>query len=537
MNDFRESSALNRMQERYWATKQAVFKKLGKKDDDCIIASDAELDSKLELFQTIEESFFSLMRILENYQDRLCGLAQEENALGRFLKENGKYDKTRAGKVMTGAGKALSFSAQQKLSLRLPLVRLYHEVETFQYRAIVDCLQTVEKMEKARTAYRGALMWMKDVSQQLDPDTCKQLEKFRKVQSNVRKTKARFDKLKLDTLQKVDLLSFSRCNLFSQALAAYQNTLITICEKVSQTMASVAETTKGYQYYEFSTLKELTETSKKLAEETTEKSEHLPFSTEDDNLIKTDDKDVLLYFESEYCDDEEGKKKKEYVPENNTEKEKLQSASSNSSCQKRKIKKKRPENDNEKDNSDDPLLDLDNEYFKSTFIEHSQVVNHGLQIDQKNDKTLPSTSDLLTGVHGSDADKSDLELLQEILDSSGDFSLANQWSGSQISSCNHPVEGNMIASLQSSSHTSYFLPSQLLDMNTSSVSSQIAAKGDSGTVSNAVSEASKSVENNPTDKNKKGKQDMSSWYNLFADLDPLANPDLIGKKHVDEINC
>lgn len=30
---------------------------------------------------------------------------------------------------------------------------------------------------------------------------------------------------------------------------------------------------------------------------------------------------------------------------------------------------------------------------------------------------------------------------------------------------------------------------------------------------------------------------MSSWYNLFADLDPLANPDLIGKKQVDEINC
>lgn len=42
------------------------------------------------------------------------GLAQEENAMGRFLKENGKYDKTKAGKVMTAAGKALSFSAQQK---------------------------------------------------------------------------------------------------------------------------------------------------------------------------------------------------------------------------------------------------------------------------------------------------------------------------------------------------------------------------------------------------------------------------------------
>ena len=37
-------------------------------------------------------------------------------------------------------------------------------------------------MEKVRTEYRGALMWMKNVSTELDPDTFRQLEKFRKVQ-------------------------------------------------------------------------------------------------------------------------------------------------------------------------------------------------------------------------------------------------------------------------------------------------------------------------------------------------------------------
>lgn len=36
-------------------------------------------------------------------------------------------------------------------------------------------------MEQSRTEYRGALLWMKDVSQELDPDTQKQMEKFRKV--------------------------------------------------------------------------------------------------------------------------------------------------------------------------------------------------------------------------------------------------------------------------------------------------------------------------------------------------------------------
>ena len=69
-----------------------------------------------------------------------------------------------------------------RLALRVPLVRLYQEVETFRYRAISDTLMTINRMEGARTEYRGALLWMKDVSEQLDPDTYKQLEKFRKVE-------------------------------------------------------------------------------------------------------------------------------------------------------------------------------------------------------------------------------------------------------------------------------------------------------------------------------------------------------------------
>lgn len=68
-----------------------------------------------------------------------------------------------------------------RLSLRVPLVRLYQEVETFRYRAISDTLMTINRMEAARTEYRGALLWMKNVSEELDPDTYKQLEKFRKV--------------------------------------------------------------------------------------------------------------------------------------------------------------------------------------------------------------------------------------------------------------------------------------------------------------------------------------------------------------------
>ena len=65
--------------------------------------------------------------------------------------------------------------------MRQPLYRLFQEVETFRTQAIVDTQLTVNKMEEARTEYRGALLWMKDVSERLDPDAYNRLEKFRKV--------------------------------------------------------------------------------------------------------------------------------------------------------------------------------------------------------------------------------------------------------------------------------------------------------------------------------------------------------------------
>lgn len=76
---------------------------------------------------------------------------------------------------------SLSFMHSSRLALRTPLSRLYQEVETFRYRAISDTWLTVNRMEQYRTEYRGALLWMKDVSQELDPDLYKQMEKFRKV--------------------------------------------------------------------------------------------------------------------------------------------------------------------------------------------------------------------------------------------------------------------------------------------------------------------------------------------------------------------
>lgn len=190
------------IQHQYWLTKKTVQRKLGSKEDACIVASDAELDAKIELFKSINESCIHLHRVIDNYQERICVLAQEENAVGKFLRETGKGSASN-GKIMSAAGKSLLYKGQQILLIRLPLLRLYHEVETFRGRAIADTQMTIQAMERERTEYRAALSWMKSASALLDPDTGRGVDKFRKAQTHVRMSKTKFDQLGLDCLQKV----------------------------------------------------------------------------------------------------------------------------------------------------------------------------------------------------------------------------------------------------------------------------------------------------------------------------------------------
>ncbi|CAH8610734.1 unnamed protein product [Schistosoma rodhaini] len=258
-------STSHRLKSAYWTTKQAVIKKLRRKQDENIVASDSDLDAKLELLKSVQLTCRDLDNVLARYQRTLCYLSQAENEMGRFLKQFSLEDKTQAGKIMSAVGKALSSSAQQRLTLLSPLDRVHQEVKTFRQRAISDTTNTVKIMEQGRTEYRGALLWMKNVSEELDPDTHKQLEKFRCVQAQVRKAKASFDRLKVDSMQKVDLLAASRCNMLSHVLVGYQNTLLTFLEKTSHMMVAVAESFRGYQYYEFSILRHLRPESRKLA--------------------------------------------------------------------------------------------------------------------------------------------------------------------------------------------------------------------------------------------------------------------------------
>uniref|UniRef100_A0A4W4EG87 AH domain-containing protein n=1 Tax=Electrophorus electricus TaxID=8005 RepID=A0A4W4EG87_ELEEL len=402
--NYQDSSVVNKFQQKYWKTKQTLIKVTGKKEDQHVVASDADLDAKLEVFHSVQRTCMELLKVIEQYQRRICLLSQEENELGRFLRSQGSQDKSWAGKIMQATGKALCFSSQQRLALRVPLCRLYQEVETFRYRAISDTWLTVNRMEQSRTEYRGALLWMKDVSQELDPDTHKHMEKFRKVQAQVRFTKASFDKLKNDVCQKVDLLGASRCNLLSHVLTNYQTTLLHFWEKTSHTMAAIHESFKGCR------------------------------------------------------------------------------PSSDQGTKKRGKKK------------------------------HTKVRSG----DAESSVTVEATN--------SRQDKDSLTLLSEILGSSSLEEFSCEWR--EVFGEDEGGSAVLADTQAEEEKASFFLPSQLLDQTMNNLQSAV-----SGSMGNSQNTKQTAGVNQVTSKPSLSKtaRDRSAWFNLFADLDPLTNPDTVGR--------
>ncbi|KAH8239860.1 hypothetical protein KR032_008748 [Drosophila birchii] len=276
------------VQHQFWITKKVVQRKLGTKEDKHVISSDAELDAKIEVFKSISDTSLNLCKIIDQYQERLCILSQEECVFGRFLKEAGKRSRTTGGSIAHTA-KAVSFAGQQRMCVRVPLLRLQHEVDVFRCRAVKDTEQTLQLMEKERTEYRAALSWMKSASQELDPDTGKGLDKFRTAQTHVRVAKHNFDGYSLDSIQKIDLLAAARCNMYSHALVAYVAELKSFAQKAASTFQTISKALILKPKYDFCVLKELSQSEGAASEEVPPP-------------IEAVDKDQSLFFANEYQD-------------------------------------------------------------------------------------------------------------------------------------------------------------------------------------------------------------------------------------------
>ncbi|XP_067934070.1 islet cell autoantigen 1-like isoform X2 [Watersipora subatra] len=504
-----DQSVLTQLKKAYWVTQHQIRKTMGKKEDEHVTASDADLDAKLELFKQIKISCIELLRVILAYQKRLVTLAKEENSMGKFLKSQSELDNTQAGKMMSAVGRSQTFSAQHRIQMRHPLYRLFQEVETFRARAVADTQMTVAKMEEARTEYRGALLWMKDVSARLDPEAFNKLDKFRKVQTEVRKAKEQFDKHKLDVLQKVDLLAASRSNMFSHALAAYQNSLLSFWQKMSRIMTAVSETFQGFQYYEFNVLKsELDVTTKELAKDTSSArvSELLQSLLHDTGENPTSEEDKLIYDIIMSLRDQHKTTQDTLIkPDSNTAQKKAA----------RKLEDRRISSD-----STTGLIDLEDSELDSEEVKVNEQFGEFQAAIDKETKEFELVGDGLSDKYSALREGGD-DLLDDIfgpeqplLHSSQDptgGAMASLPCGFQPTDF---LSNSDLSDLQVQGNTSSVPSSDLLSLNSNQTHSPLVAGNARGQVTSA----------------NKASQSMSGWFDLFADLDPLQDPDSVGKK-------
>ncbi|KAM8722747.1 islet cell autoantigen 1-like isoform 1-T1 [Acanthopagrus schlegelii] len=545
-----DSSVMARMQKKFWKTKQVLIKATGKKEDEYVVASDADLDAKLEFFRSVQSTCTELLKVIEKYQQRITRLSQEENELGLFLRFQGEHDRTKAGNMMDATSKALCTSAKQRMALCPPLHRLHQEVETFRRRAIADTLLTVTRMEKARTEYRGALLWMKDVSQELDPDTYKQLEKFRKVQAQVRGTKGQFEKLKNDVCQKVDMLGASRCNMLSHSLCTYQTTLLQFWEKTAHAMSGIQEAFQGHVPYQFTTLKDLRDPLEELTDlQKQDDKKEKALQSHTDNLVSLDDdKPSGSNPDADAAHSSDGPSQTNDSAHQNTPKPapalcdlRGLSACSDDDLMLMACKLPAP--------ADSPL--------RPQLLPPQPNEPWGFGSFQSGFSQLPATggpshtAGIGLGPEEEDGERGDMAFLKDLLSpgpgASDEFS--REWQdafglfeppGAPPSSAGTEISGPAAARPPSNPPSpTGFLPSHLLDHSLSSTGwatppmfQAPPLQPPPGQSQSAQPASSSAVNAAPA-----GSKDMSAWFNLFADLDPLSNPDAIGRSADELLNA
>uniref|UniRef100_A0A3B5BGY0 Islet cell autoantigen 1 like n=1 Tax=Stegastes partitus TaxID=144197 RepID=A0A3B5BGY0_9TELE len=545
-----DSSVMARMQKKFWKTKQVLIKATGKKEDEYVVASDADLDAKLEFFRSVQSTCTELLKVIEKYQYRITRLSQEENELGLFLRFQAEHDRTKAGNMMDATSKALCASAKQRMALCPPLHRLHQEVETFRRRAIADTLLTVSRMEKARTEYRGALLWMKDVSQELDPDTYKQLEKFRKVQAQVRGSKSQFEKLKNDVCQKVDMLGASRCNMLSHSLCTYQTTLLQFWEKTAHAMSEIHEAFQGHVPYQFTTLKDLRDPLEQLSDlQKQEEKQEKALQGNTDSLVSLDDDkpsgsasnaDPAL---SSAAQSQTRDAVHQSAPTPTPALHSLRGLSTG---------------------SDDDLMlmacDPPPPPPSTNAPLQPQLLPSPQAGDQRESRLsqLPATGgSLLSGPHppGSglrpedeDSERSDMAFLKDLLSPGAGAcdEFSREWQDAfgmfdppSVQPASTGAASGGAAPPSNPPSPTGFLPSQLLDHSLSSTGWATPPMFQAPPLQppTGPNQPAQPAPSPATAAAPGGSKDMSAWFNLFADLDPLSNPDAIGRSADELLNA
>lgn len=126
---------------------------MGKKEDDHLLASDAEFDTKLNLYYSIRDTSRGLLASIEDihhymngnftlfnhFNSSNLGLTENERNLGKLLNRQAREEKEHVANIIKIVGETSVQASTARMITLKPIVKMYHELDTFNDRAITDC--------------------------------------------------------------------------------------------------------------------------------------------------------------------------------------------------------------------------------------------------------------------------------------------------------------------------------------------------------------------------------------------------------------
>ncbi|CAF3600484.1 unnamed protein product [Adineta steineri] len=311
--------------------------------------------------------------------------------------------------------------------------------------------------------------------------------------------------------------------MYSHVLATYQKTLLAFWAKTSKTMSAVAESFKGYQYYEFTVIKDLAEPSRLLAEMNSS-------SFTEKNIEKNEEED-------------------EKIAKQDTEDDQTLIDITDSSIQEQKITTDSTEPVNalldiSDDQLDNQLLELEKltiiDKATTTAANTSTTSNPSENGDNlvdlfdssiEHDKLFADLLSPLSSETTNNNNNNNNNLNSDLLDINENNSFESNWAAAfgNISNQQQPqqlFQTSTNSGALNNNNNNNFLPSSLLSELLTSSNKTVKPTIPSSTDSKPKATTGKSA-------------DKQNWLDLFAELDPIQNPDAIGKSGVDEFdrNC
>jgi len=214
------SSVLDGIDGFYTITKQYVLESLGKVKT----TTDPEFQSRLDKLHQIKKQYEEISSLGSSFFAQFAALNETMKQFGSKLTEIGVNEKEEFDELLK-LGEAYRSVAKASEVDQPRVDRFSKTITAARTKAIDDTYETVKRYEKSRLEYDAYLAKLEEIKRR--PGTQKVQDQIAQISEELNRLKTKYEKLRADVIEKVDMLNMKRESDFQQQLKTQQKCLST----------------------------------------------------------------------------------------------------------------------------------------------------------------------------------------------------------------------------------------------------------------------------------------------------------------------